>query len=81
MTWKAALAGLDQGGGKAVVLVADPEAPHPAALLRAVGRAVDELGGRYLAAEDVGATTADMDALGGGHALGHGRARDGRRVG
>jgi glutamate dehydrogenase/leucine dehydrogenase len=63
MTWKAALAGLDQGGGKAVVLVADPDAPHPADLLRALGRAIDELGGRYLAAEDVGASTADMDAI------------------
>ena len=63
MTWKAALAGLDQGGGKAVVLVADPDAPHPAELLGALGRAIDELGGRYLAAEDVGASTADMDAI------------------
>ena len=34
-----------------------------AALLEALGRAIDELGGRYLAAEDVGATTADMDGL------------------
>jgi len=63
MTWKAALAGLDQGGGKAVVLVTDPDAPHPADLLHALGQAIDELGGRYLAAEDVGATTGDMDAL------------------
>ncbi len=63
MTWKASLAGLDQGGGKAVVLVDDPDAPHPPALLEALGHAVDDLGGRYLAAEDVGATTADMDAL------------------
>ena len=37
--------------------------PRPAALLEALGRAIDDLGGRYLAAEDVGATTADMDAL------------------
>ena len=63
MTWKASLAGLHQGGGKAVVLLDDPDAPHPAAMLRALGRAIDELGGRYLAAEDVGASTADMDAL------------------
>src|SRR4029077_1243782 len=33
------------------------------ALLETLGHAIDELGGRYLAAEDVGATTADMDAL------------------
>ena len=63
MTWKASLAGLDQGGGKAVVLVDDPDAAHPAPLLRALGTAIDELGGRYLAAEDVGATTADMDTI------------------
>jgi glutamate dehydrogenase/leucine dehydrogenase len=63
MTWKASLAGLHQGGGKAVVLVEDPDAPHPVAMLHALGRAIDELGGRYLAAEDVGASTADMDEL------------------
>jgi glutamate dehydrogenase/leucine dehydrogenase len=63
MTWKAAVAGLDQGGGKAVVFVDDPDAPRPAGLLRALGRAIDTLGGRYLAAEDVGATTRDMDLI------------------
>jgi leucine dehydrogenase len=63
MTLKAAAAGLDQGGGKAVVLVDDPDAPRSVELLHALGRAIDELGGRYLAAEDVGATTRDMDVL------------------
>ena len=63
MTLKAAMAGLHQGGGKAVVQWDDPLSPRPAALLDALGRAIDDLGGRYLAAEDVGATTADMDAL------------------
>jgi glutamate dehydrogenase/leucine dehydrogenase len=63
MTWKAAVAGLDQGGGKAVVFVDDPDAPRPAGLLQALGRAIDTLGGRYLAAEDVGATTRDMDLI------------------
>lgn len=63
MTLKAAVAGLHQGGGKAVVLVDDPDAPRSEALLRAMGRAIDELGGRYLAAEDVGATMRDMDLL------------------
>jgi len=63
MSLKASLAGLHQGGGKAVVQWDDPDRPRPAALLEALGRAVDDLGGRYLAAEDVGATTADMDAL------------------
>lgn len=63
MTLKASVAGLHQGGGKAVVLVDDPDAPHSEAALRAMGRAIDELGGRYLAAEDVGATPGDMDVL------------------
>jgi glutamate dehydrogenase/leucine dehydrogenase len=63
MSLKASLAGLHQGGGKAVVHWDDPDRPRPAALLAALGRAVDDLGGRYLAAEDVGATTTDMDAL------------------
>jgi leucine dehydrogenase len=63
MTYKAAMAGLHQGGGKAVVLWDDPDKPRPIALLHALGRAIDDLGGRYLAAEDVGATTADMDGL------------------
>jgi glutamate dehydrogenase/leucine dehydrogenase len=63
MTLKAAAAGLHQGGGKAVVL---GDHAHPARspdFLRALGRAIHELGGRYLAAEDVGATTADMDGI------------------
>jgi leucine dehydrogenase len=63
MTRKASIAGLHQGGGKAVVLWDDPDRPRPPELLAALGRAIDALGGRYLAAEDVGATTADMDAL------------------
>lgn len=63
MTYKAAVAGLHQGGGKAVVLVGDPDAPRGEELLRALGRAIDELGGRYIAAEDVGATTRDMDVI------------------
>ena len=63
MTLKAAMAGLHQGGGKAVVLWDDPDRPRPPELLHALGRAIDGLGGRYLAAEDLGATTADMDGL------------------
>jgi len=63
MTLKASIAGLHQGGGKAVVLLDRPDAPHPEPMLRALGRAIDELGGRYLAAEDVGATQSDMDAI------------------
>ena len=63
MTYKAAVAGLDQGGGKTVVMVDDPDRPRDEALLLALGRAIDELGGRYLAAEDVGATPRDMDLI------------------
>src|SRR5262245_60912827 len=54
MTRKASIAGLDQGGGKAVVLWDDHDRPRPPELLAALGRAIDGLGGRYLAAEDVG---------------------------
>jgi leucine dehydrogenase len=63
MSLKAAAAGLHQGGGKAVVLVGDPDAPRTDALLRAMGRAIDDLGGRYIAAEDVGATPRDMQVI------------------
>jgi glutamate dehydrogenase/leucine dehydrogenase len=63
MSLKAAMAGLHQGGGKTVVRWDDPDRARPEALLVALGRAIDDLGGRYLAAEDVGATTADMNGL------------------
>src|SRR3984893_12119864 len=63
MTLKAAAAGLHQGGGKAVVLVDDPDRPRSEELLRAMGRVIGELGGRYIAAEDVGATPRDMDVI------------------
>jgi leucine dehydrogenase len=62
MTYKSALAGLDLGGGKAVI-IGDPQASKTEALLRAYGRFVDTLGGRYLTAEDVGTTQADMDII------------------
>lgn len=62
MTYKAALAGLDLGGGKAVVL-GDPARDKSEALLRAFARFVDSLGGRYITAEDVGTTQADMDLI------------------
>ncbi len=63
MTLKASIAGLHQGGGKAVVLLDAPDALHSEPMLRALGRGIDELGGRYLAAEDVGATQGDMDTI------------------
>ena len=63
MTLKAAAAGLHQGGGKAVVLWDGPGDQRDEAFLRVLGQAVDELGGRYIAAEDVGATPADMNGI------------------
>ncbi len=63
MSYKAAMAGLDLGGGKAVIL-GDPAVAKTEALLRDYAEFVDSLDGRYLTAEDVGATQADMDFLG-----------------
>ena len=62
MTYKNAAAGLDLGGGKAVIL-ADGSAPLSEELLRAYGRFIDTLGGRYITAEDVGTTGDDMDMI------------------
>ena len=62
MTYKAAAAGLDLGGGKAVIF-GDPTRDKSEALMRAYGRYVDALGGRYLTAEDVGTTQDDMDLV------------------
>ena len=62
MTYKHAAAGLDQGGGKAVI-IGDPKTLRSEALIRAYGRFVHGLNGRYLTAEDVGTTQADMDLI------------------
>lgn len=62
MTYKNALAGLDHGGGKAVIL-ADPVLKSTV-LLHAYGRVVESLGGRYVTAGDLGMTVADMDVIG-----------------
>ena len=62
MTYKAALAGLDLGGGKAVVL-GDPRTDKTEPLLRSYGRFVESLGGRYLTACDVGTYPEDMDVV------------------
>ena len=62
MTYKAAAAGLDLGGGKAVIF-GDPTRDKSEALMRAYGRYVHALGGRYLTAEDVGTTQDDMDLV------------------
>ncbi|CAM3425782.1 Leucine dehydrogenase [Hydrogenibacillus schlegelii] len=60
MTFKSAAAGLDVGGGKAVIL-GDPKRDKSEALFRAFGRAVHALGGRYITAEDVGTTVEDLE--------------------
>jgi valine dehydrogenase (NAD+) len=62
MAYKNAISGLDHGGGKAVIL-GDPTADKSEALLRAYGRFVESLGGRYVTAADVGTCVADMDIV------------------
>jgi valine dehydrogenase (NAD+) len=62
MTYKAALAGLDLGGGKAVI-IGDPRTDKREALLRAYGRFVHSLAGRYHTACDVGTYPVDMDVI------------------
>jgi leucine dehydrogenase len=62
MTFKAAVAGLNLGGGKTVV-IGDPRTDKSEVLFRALGRFVDTLNGRYIAAEDVGTATEDMDYI------------------
>lgn len=63
MTRKAAVAGLHQGGGKGVVRWDDPHRHRDDDFRRALGRAIHLLGGRYVAAEDVGASQADLDGI------------------
>ena len=60
MTYKSAAAGLHLGGGKGVI-IGDPHAGKPEALMRAYGRFVDTLGGRYLTTTDVGTTSRDLE--------------------
>jgi len=60
MTYKAALAGLNLGGGKAV-LWGDSRTSNREMIFRALGRAVEALGGRYITAEDVGTSVDDME--------------------
>jgi valine dehydrogenase (NAD+) len=62
MAYKNALAGLDHGGGKAVIW-GDPGTDKSEALLRAYGRFVQSLGGRYVTACDVGTYVQDMDVV------------------
>lgn len=62
MTYKYAAAGLDFGGGKAVI-IGDPKRDKSEALLRAFGRYVAQLHGEFLTGEDVGMTLDDMEVI------------------
>src|SRR5438034_10354739 len=62
MTYKAAAAGLDLGGGKAVI-IGDPKRIKTEELLRAYGRFIETLGGRYITAEDIGTNQDDMNMI------------------
>ncbi len=62
MTYKSALAELPIGGGKAVI-IGDPHRDKSEALLLAMGRAIDALGGRYIGAEDSGTSVPDIKVM------------------
>src|SRR2546428_13929574 len=62
MTYKAAAAGLNLGGGKSVI-IGDNRTTRREALFRAHGRHVESLKGRYITAEDVGTSTGDMEYI------------------
>lgn len=62
MTYKAAISGLNLGGGKAVI-IGDAETQKSEALLRRFGKFVQSLGGKYITAEDVGMSTQDMECI------------------
>jgi valine dehydrogenase (NAD+) len=73
MSYKNSLAGLDLGGGKAVI-IGDPQTQKTEPLLRAYGRFVEALGGRYLTACDVGTYNADLDVVARETRFAHGRS-------
>lgn len=62
MTFKSSVAGLDLGGGKAVI-IGDAKTEKTPDLMKKFGEFVDSLGGRYITAEDVGMETEDMDLV------------------
>lgn len=62
MTYKAAISHLAIGGGKAVV-IGNPQKPKSRKMLLALGDMIESLGGRYLAAEDVGFYCKDLDVI------------------
>jgi leucine dehydrogenase len=62
MSYKAALAGLDYGGGKAVV-IGDHTTTQREMVFRALGRAIESLAGHYIPTEDMGTSTADIERV------------------
>lgn len=62
MTYKAAICGLPLGGGESVIL-GDPKTQKTDALLRAMGRVVESMGGRYIVADDVGTSLSDLQIM------------------
>jgi len=62
MSYKAAMAGLEQGGGKAVI-IRPPHVEDRGALFEAFGRFIETLNGRYITAVDSGTSSADMDCI------------------
>jgi valine dehydrogenase (NAD+) len=62
MSYKNALAGLEHGGGKAVI-IGDPRTDKSRELFLAYGRFIESLGGRYVTAGDVGTAVADLDVM------------------
>lgn len=62
MTYKAAVAGLNLGGGKAVI-IGDARTHKTEEMMAAFGRAVESVGGRYITAEDVGMSVKDIDLI------------------
>ncbi len=62
MTYKSALAGLPLGGGKTVV-IGDPNKDKTPEMLEALGQAIENMGGRYSAGEDVGMGDDDMEVI------------------
>lgn len=64
MSYKAAMAELPQGGGKSVI-IGDPRQDKTPALMRAMGRGIDRLGGAYIVAEDSGTDVDDMAVMAG----------------
>ena len=62
MTYKSAVAGINLGGGKSVI-IGDNKRADREALFRAHGRFIETLGGRYITAEDIGTSPADMEHI------------------